>query len=160
MVQDVQITNLEPITPPEPVAFWPPQPGWYVVLVLLLILFGYGLYRYTQYKKRNAYRKRALQELEKLSAKTFERGMISDLNTLLKVTALKGYPRNMVAELTGAEWLDFLESTEPKLKFSERPGILLATASYEPPGEIEVDINDWNNLIHMSKTWIKSHKHF
>ena len=159
MLQDIKVNNLEPISAPEPVSFWPPQPGWYVVIALLLVLLIYGIYRYTQYKKRNAYRKRALFELEKLNKRTLDQTLLADLNALLKVTALKGYPRDMVAELTGTPWLEFLERTEPKSKFRTAPGTLLIEASFVKAEQLNVNQNDWNELIRMSQAWIKSHKH-
>lgn len=159
MIQDIKVNNLEPISAPETVSFWPPQPGWYVVIAVLVVLFIYGIYRYIQYKKRNAYRKRALLELEKLNKRKPDQSLLANLNALLKVTALKGYPRDMVAELTGIPWLEFLERTEPKLKFSSAPGTLLVEASFLKPEQLKVDQNDWNELIRMSHDWIKSHKH-
>lgn len=159
MIQDIKVNNLEPISPPEPVAFWPPQPGWYVVIAILLLLLIYGIYKYVQYKKRNAYRKRALAELENLNKHNPDQTLLADLNALLKVTALKGYPRHLVAELTGMPWLEFLERTEPRSKFSKAPGTLLVEASFTRPDRLNVDQNEWNELIRMSHDWIKSHKH-
>lgn len=158
ILQDVKVDNLEPITPPEPVSFWPPQPGWYVVIGLLIVLLVYGIYRFVLHKKRNAYRKRALSELEKLNSRKPDRELIADLNTLLKLTALKGYPRTRVAGLTGTSWLEFLEQTGPKSKFSQSPGTLLTQASFVKTDQLELEQNDWAELIRMSRVWITSHK--
>lgn len=157
-MQEEILQNLEPIIAPEPVAFWPLQPGWYVVIAILLALLGYGIYRYIQYKKKNAYRKRALQELNNIREQTFKKELIVQVNELLKVTALYGYPRNEVAGLTGLKWLNFLEATETKSKFSQSPGTLLAQASYMSLNKLEVSDEEWQNLVLMSKQWIKSHK--
>ena len=158
-MQDIKVNNLEPITAPEPVSFWPPQPGWYVVIAILVVLLIYGIYRYIQHKRRNAYRKRALQELDKLSTRPVDQALLADLNALLKVTALKGYPRNMVADLTGTPWLEFLDRTDSKSEFKDAPGNLLAKASFVQADNLQLNQNDWNELIRMSQGWIKSHKH-
>lgn len=158
MIQLVKIIDLEPIVTPEAVAFWPPQPGWYVVIILLLILLYFAANKIVQKRRRNAYRKRALIELKNLSNRSFSKNLVPELNALLKVTALHGYPRNEVASLTGSKWLRFLETTEPKVKFSKAPGIILAEASFIPTDQLQLNKEQWNELIGMSQDWIKRHK--
>ena len=158
MLQEVKIDNLEPISPPGDIAFWPPQPGWYVVLVILLLLFGYGIFRYTQFRKRNAYRKKALFELERLGTAPFTGDSVSELNHLLKATALQRYPRKQVAGLTGKSWLNFLDNTVSGTHFSESPNTILENVSFTSKQATELTANQWENLVSMSAIWIKKHK--
>ena len=75
----------EPIVPPGEVAFWPPQPGWYVVFALVLILAGYIGYRYWKQHKANRYRRLAKAELE--TAKLTPSNFISSLTTAASTSA-------------------------------------------------------------------------
>ena len=152
------LQNLEPIIVPDPIAFWPPQPGWYVVAIILLGLAILGVKKWIADKKKNEYRKWALQELQKLDLIEVDNKQIELLNKLLKATALQGYPRTEVAELYGTKWLQFLEETYPKARFTEAPGILLEEASYRQKKSINIKDEDWVEIIRLSGEWIKGHK--
>ena len=152
------LQNLEPIIVPDPIAFWPPQPGWYVVAIILLVLTAFVVNKQIAYKKKNEYRKWALQELQKLNVLKADYKEIDLLNKLLKATALQGFPRTDVAELYGTEWLQFLEKTYPKTRFTEAPGIFLEEASYRRKNSINIKDEDWVEIIRLSGEWIKGHK--
>ncbi len=158
MIQEVQIDGLEPISPPEAVSFWPPQPGWYVVIALLLVLILFGIYRYIQYKRRNAYRKRALMELAKLESAPISHSLVSDLNHLLKATALAGYPRNQVADLTGRAWLEFLDHTAEGTSFTEEPNTILGDVSFSKKEFIHLSDDQWKVLVSNTALWIRKHR--
>ena len=153
-----EIIQLEPLIPPETVSFWPPQPGWYVLAIILLIASAYGVYRIIKYKKRNAYRKLALKELENLSSQNVTPTAVVGLNRLLKLTALSGYPRKEVADLTGEPWLEFLDKTCKRKGFKQTPAQVLSEISYRPVDQIELSQKDWSDLILLSAVWIKKHK--
>ena len=157
-MQEVKITDLEPIVAPEPVLFWPPQPGWYAVLFLLFVGIGFIIYKRIVYKRRNAYRKNALATLKKLKTESFNSALVPKLNALLKATALQGYSRQQVANLSGDKWLDFLDKTQPKVAFSKTPGTYLEQLSYQALEAVQISAAEWEILLQMSEQWIKSHK--
>lgn len=152
------LQNLEPIIVPDPISFWPPQPGWYVVAIILLGLAIVGVKKWLAFKRKNEYRNWALQELQKIDVKEADNGQLDLINKLLKATALQGYPRTKVAELYGAKWLQFLQETYPKARFTEAPGIFLEEASYRRKGSINIKDEDWVEIIRLSGEWIKGHK--
>ncbi len=158
-VQESITQEFVPILPPEPVSFWPPQPGWYVVIALLLFLMGFIAYKLVQKKRRNAYRKRALEEHEKLSVLTYHPKLIPQLNTLLKITALQaGFPRAKIAGLTGREWIDFLEQTAMDNQFTSSQSRLLSLGSYASMEQVKVDSGEWNQILFLTEHWILKHK--
>jgi len=157
-MQERILQNLEPIIVPDPITFWPPQPGWYVVAIILLGLAILGVKDWLANKKKNEYRNWALQELQKIDVKEPDNGQLDRINKLLKATALQGFPRTEVAELYGAKWLQFLEETYPKARFSEAPGIFLEEASYRRKRSINIKEEDWVEIIRLSGEWIKGHK--
>ena len=160
-MQEKPITNLEPILVPEPVSFWPPQPGWYVVIGILVTAIIYGLYTYIQYKKRNRYRKDALLRLQAIQNNGFpipDPEKTLQLNRLLKVTAILGYSRKEVASLTGKPWIDFLQRTCNKVRFSEGATYLLTNLDFVPADRYEISEQEWLEVVNLSKRWIKHHK--
>jgi len=132
--------------PPPP--SWRPQTiGWYVVftiIAMLLLWLAFHLYRYW---RANRYRREALRELEHVDA--------TQLSALLKRTALSAWPREEVASLSGAPWLQFLNTATRKPLFESAPENLIeklalfaATLSSE----------DESSLRRAADTWIKQHK--
>lgn len=156
-MQERILQNLEPIIEPDPITFWPPQPGWYAVALILFGLIVLGVYKWIAYKKKNEYRKLALQELQKIKAQDADNRQIVLLNKLLKATALHGFSRTEVAELYGKEWLQFLEATYPKTRFTKTPGIFLEESSYKPKKSIHISNEDWYEILRLSGEWIKGH---
>ncbi len=98
------LQNLRGIVEPPPVPWWPPAPGWWVVIGVVacaLLLFGWRAWRRW---RRNAYRRAARAELARAST-------VPQVAEILKRTALAAYPRTDVASLSGSAWLDWLEET-------------------------------------------------
>ena len=156
-MQESTIDQLAPIIPPETVSFWPLQPAWYVLIGLVLILIGLGIYRYLKYRKKNRYRLIALQEIENIKSQDAGGTELIVLNTILKATALQGFPRSAVASLYGEEWLNFLDSTATGSNFQEA-GDILVNAAFQKAETLEIKSHQWKNLLDMSKYWIKKHK--
>lgn len=102
------LSNLHDIVVPGAVPWWPPAPGWYVAMGIavlgVLILAVQWIRRY----RHNAYRRSALGELASLPN---DPAGLPPIATLLKRTALAVYPRERVAQLSGAAWIDWLADT-------------------------------------------------
>jgi len=101
------LDRLHDIVVPESVPFWPPAPGWYVVIALavcLAILTGYRLWNRW---RANAYRREALCELRDASS-------AAAISELLRRTALVIAPREVIARQTGSDWPDWLAARCPE----------------------------------------------
>ena len=55
------LQNLNDIVLPDAVAWWPPAPGWYAVLAVLLALLLWLSFRALRAWRRNIYRRQALR---------------------------------------------------------------------------------------------------
>jgi hypothetical protein len=95
------LDRLHDIVLPPAVPWWPPAPGWYVVLGIALVLAVVLAYRGWRRWRANAYRRAALRELAAVDDAAGVAG-------LLRRTALATTPRAVIAEKTGAAWLDWL----------------------------------------------------
>ncbi len=149
------LAGLHPLREPPPVGWWPPAPGWWVLLAVVTIcLTAITVFLVRRYRRR-AYRRTALQELQRLynayrvSGDT--RGYIEQLNILLKSVALAAYPQVDVAALHGQQWLEFLN------KHSKRPphfSLEFIQAQYRA----DMPAFDLDELHNTAKHWIKRHE--
>lgn len=98
------LENLRDIAVPPPVPWWPPAPGWWGVMSVLMIGAAVIAVRVWRLWCANAYRRAALRELALATTAT-------EIAEILKRTALVAYPRSDIAALSGAMWCQWLEET-------------------------------------------------
>lgn len=117
------LNRLHDIVTVPPAPWWPPLPAWDVLAVLLLtgltLLIAWGVIR----RRVNWYRRAGLLELQRIEqAPSADSTALIELAELVKRIALVAYPRQNVAALTGAEWLQFLDRTSDTTDFTQGPG--------------------------------------
>lgn len=124
---------------PEPVAWWPPAPGWWLVagLALAALVLGWALWR--RRRRQGAAVRAALSRLAALTQALHtggdQRRFAAEVSQLLRRLALIRYPRERVAGLTGSAWLAFLDTTGGGDGFTRGPGRVLADRPYRAPGD-------------------------
>ncbi len=145
------LAELAPLRLPEAIGWWPLAPGWWLLIVLVLLLLGTGLWLYRKQRHASAYRRQALSQLDELqnAHKDDPNAFAQELNALLKATALRSYPSAQCAGLSGANWLVFLNRALP----DQDAPTSLATAPYDAAAQI-----DRQTLLHYAKAWIKKHR--
>ena len=106
------LATLRDIHLPEPVAFWPPAPGWWLVLGAALVVTA--LVWVWRRRDRASLRTAAGEELLSLEFAYLEGRDHADLavglSGLLRRVALVNFERGDVAALHGEEWMAFLAS--------------------------------------------------
>ncbi len=121
---------------PEPVSWWPPAPGWWILALLLTALtLALALWLARRHRRRAALRL-ARAELQGLAdawqgdgdALAYVRG----LSRLLRRFALVRFERRRVAGLAGEDWLAFLDAHGGEGRFQSDTGRLLIEAAYRP----------------------------
>jgi hypothetical protein len=137
---------------PEPVGWWPPAPGWWLVALLLCgVLAGLVLWGVRR-RRRMAAARSARAELAALRQAVDRDGdahaFACGLSRLLRRFALARFPRRGVAGLTGEQWLSFLDVHGGAGRFSRHPGRLLIEAPYRqatdvPARELAALAEDW-----------------
>jgi len=151
----VNTSALGQLIEPDPVPYSFNTPGWYAVLILLLIIFL--LIAFFQYRKyrRNAYRREALQKLEQIENSGYS--VVYAINLLLKTLAIQLFGRRTVADLHGPTWFLFLSS-----KLEKHPGLTdqsideYTLALYND--QFQLDEKRRKELVAFARLWILKHK--
>lgn len=144
-----------------PVPWWPPAPGWYWVLGLILVVLIAASIKGLIFWQHNRYRREALVELARQEAalgnpEQRPRALYC-LAELLKRTAVTAYRREDVATLTGLKWFEFLDDTGKNMRFGNALGPMLENAVYDPRTADALDQQMLNELVQAIRHWIKTH---
>jgi uncharacterized protein DUF4381 len=132
------LNNLREINIPDAPSFWPPAPGLWVALGIVVALVFLVGWRLRDNRQRNAYRKAGLLLLGDVRSS-------HDVAVVLKRVALAVFPREQVASLYGDGWVAFLHRTCPRRYFS---AMATSDANDEPDDE----------LVELAGTWIRYHR--
>ena len=149
------VAQLRDIHSAPAVPWWPPAPGWWVVALLLLaVLFWFGRQMAKRYHARQT-RKQMLDWIDFLNVMVDPKGepqaYISTLNRILKLVALKAFPEENCAAMSGTVWVDFLRSKAKK----GRPADFLdalASGPFDPNPTF-----DSMAICAFTSAWIKQH---
>ncbi len=149
------LANLHPLREPLSIGWWPPATGWWVLLIagiLAVTALAYLLYKR---HRRNAYRRRALLQLDSLQARYQTNGddsrYLEHINALLKSVALLAYPRPEVAARHGESWRTFLNNSLPPAEHFQPA---FDDAAYQKTCP-EIDAVQVHRAAHY---WIRHHK--
>jgi len=155
------LDNLQDIVEPAAISWWPPAAGLWILLALLLVwMIAIGLRLWIRYK-RNSYRREALALLKHIEpglqpAQT--RGSaLAEVALLLKRTALSAYPREDVAELSGEEWLAFLDRTGHTHDFSQGAAAVIGKISWQPQAGAMLSDQNLKEIVNAVQHWINHH---
>ena len=155
------LQNLNDIVLPATAGWWPLASGWYVLAGLVVIFISWFAYRSLRDWKANGYRRSALSELGTLSEgiqnPTGRSSSLRKIPILLKRTALAAYPRSEVAQLTGENWFQFLNSTLKKPSFTESTFNTLNQISYTTGDLNDINGETANALLEACRQWLKHH---
>ena len=129
---------------PGAIGWWPPAPGWWLLVALLLAgLALYGLFWY-----RGRHRRVALRSLTRVRV-ALEQGAepvacLQSVSTILRRFAMTSVATSRAAllepdvpGLIGERWLRYLDSRWERSDFAAGPGRELLAAPYARPNSIE-----------------------
>ncbi|MEQ9465106.1 MAG: DUF4381 domain-containing protein [Haliea sp.] len=151
------LAALQPLRPPEPLPWWPPAPGWWLIAGLLLVALAWAAWRGWRSYRRNEYRRTARRTLQAILARHAEHGdparTLGELNMLLKAVALHAFPRAEVASLSGERWRSFLNDSLAQVRTPLRFPEVIARAHAPTPGPV-----DTIALQRCANTWLRRHR--
>jgi len=132
---------------PEPIGWWPLAPGWWFVILLAMLGFGWLILRAWRTRQFNAPRRYAMRALASVETDYLTHRNPVELgkqvSELLRRGMLAYAPRHEVAGLTGEAWLEWLDQGLPVPYFHTEGGKSLLRLPYrDPAGDFsDVDIN-------------------
>ena len=146
------LSELKDIHLPDPIGFWPLAYGWWLLLILILFIAGWGIIMWRKKVQSALAQRQALSLLSNIDVtqKTWPR----QLNTLLKRLAMAYFPKHEVANLHGKEWRLFLVSQLPVKKqanFAELFSLLQANFYRSAPRTQP----DFERSVEQVRNWIK-----
>ncbi|MBF0470943.1 MAG: DUF4381 domain-containing protein [Gammaproteobacteria bacterium] len=119
--------------PPE-ISWWPPAPGWWLIVSLLLLLLGLSLL-WRRYRNRRRLRREALKALREIERRFHQNSdkqqLLSAISTLLRRLAISHEPGSNRAGVIGEAWLRYLDHAADDRPFSRGAGEVLATGPYQ-----------------------------
>ena len=150
------LDQLRPNHLPDPIGFWPPATGWWILAGVILALVTALGYLAIRYWRKNHYRKLASKKaaglLENYQQHENPRKFAHDCNRLLKQVALHAYPDQEVASLYGQPWREFLAETGNNPDFLNEKAEALGESRFNP--ERTPDITELHSL---TLNWIRKH---
>lgn len=149
---------------PDAISWWPLAPGWWISLLLVIILITLIVYfvrRYRNHKLSALYL--ANKELEQIKnnfdANQNKIVLVKALSELIRRVSISVFQRQETAGLTGEEWLTFLDRYTENNAFNNGIGRVLIEAPYQA----NPDFNS-NELLELISSWLdavkKRHKRY
>ena len=134
------LAQLRDIHAAAPASWWPPAPGWWILFALLLVvLVLLGRYAYKRHRIRQR-RRQMLGWIDTLNnlVDPLEQpqAYLAGLNRVFKVVALKAFPDENCATLSGSEWVSFLSGKLGK-NIQAEPLQALASGPFNPRPEFD-----------------------
>ena len=153
-----QQLQLRDIHLPESVSCWPPAPGYWIVLAIVLII-ALLIYFVRRRQKQLQVYVVAGQELEKIKQTYVQSSdtllLVKSLSIWLRRVSLTRFSRNEVAGITGTDWLVFLDQafmdTAIDQRFSQGAGRALLNAPYQSSADINAD-----DLLQLCQLWLNA----
>jgi len=143
--------SLRDIHLPDPVSWWPPAIGWWLLLALLILL-SLLIWGIRKLMARRQLRKMALAELTGIESHfglhQNSQQLVSEVSVLLRRICISRFPRNNIAGLNGEAWIQFLNSQANSFDAETSHALI------NGPFQRQCDINS-QALINASRHWIK-----
>ena len=157
------LSQLADIHLPAEIGYWPPAPGWWLLLALLLAaLIWLGIRLLKQWQRQRRYNF-ALVELDKCyqrynsAAPTDDEqqsaaklNLINGVNAVLRRVALKHFPNDQVASLGGEQWVRFIRASSTSTLLDEQIATVLAQGRFARRCDVDTE-----QLHAMAQQWIK-----
>lgn len=151
------LTQLRDIHIPDPISWWPPAPGWWVLGLLIITLLIATTIYLCRYHAGRAYRRDAIRELKSLhiawQQNKDDQYFVQQTQLILRRTALSAFPREDIASLSGENWVAWLGCSGVK-GINSGDFSCLGNELYtsKPIG------TDIQNLYQKALQWLKGHR--
>ncbi len=139
---------------PDPISWWPPALGWWLVFGITFILLNCILWMIWKYFRPNL-KKQAVKALDRIERAFHEnedaQACLAELSIFLRRAVLSRKQTKDCASLTGEAWLKILDQPLKKPEFSQGAGQILLNGPYQAYVEKE----DVAQAIELCRKWVK-----
>lgn len=157
--------ELRDIHLPDPISWWPPAPGWWLLAALLILIAIAVTITIKIYQSRQLKRDIAaeLDQIKQNFERTHNKSQLARaLSILLRRVSITYNPTDNIAGLTGDSWLTWLDDTHKTAtakqpgnnKFKSETGRVLLSAPYLPDNA-KLDF-DASALLRLCESWLAS----
>lgn len=159
------LSQLADIHLPEPLGFWPPAPGWWVLFIIFCalaffvskrLIAGWRLRRRCSFAIRELDKclesyQQAVKSVPEVQADAVKLDFVNELNAVLRRVALKHFPDEPLASLSGPAWIAFLRSHGDASLLDDKLASTLSQGRFAKQWEV-----DDQGLYAMAHQWISS----
>ncbi len=154
------LNELRDIQGIDPISWWPPAPGWWLLAVVIIVLWRWSL---TRWRSRDGWRQDAHVKLKALGKRlnregvnnTDRRAVLGELSVVLRRAAIARFGRRECAGLSGNQWLAFLDKYDPKGFDWRNRGTLMVELPYAPEGLL-IEPIEVRELILAARVWVNN----
>jgi len=157
MTDPASLQNLHDIIVPPAVQWWPPAPGWFVVMAAVMVVGLLLGHRGWKWWRRNRYRGQALRELAQIRQSN-SGADLRRLPVLLKRAALSAWRRETVAGMVGPDWYRFLDETGQTDCFGSGIGRILDKLAYAPATGAGLSAAEAGAALDAVERWLRRHR--
>jgi hypothetical protein len=142
----------------DPAPWWPPAPGWWLLLALVVLAVAliWGFIRWRRLYPLGRWQhdaRRHLLALRKRMRREPAKQVASELSELLRRIAIARCGRENTAALTDEAWLDWLQSNDSSGFLWRERGRMLLVLPYAPPDR-SADKEELAQLIDAAILWV------
>jgi len=155
------LAQLADIHLPEPVSYWPPAIGWWVLAAIALVLLVILLRKIASSQRQQKICRYALAELQRcysnysqadpVSIDQNKLNYVNQFNTVIRRVALVHYPQANAASLDGASWVDFIRQKGESSLMTDDIAAALQYGRFQTKCEVDVDA-----MQSFGQQWVES----
>ena len=155
------LAQLADIHLPEPVSYWPPAIGWWILAAIALLLLALFIRKLAAISRQRKICQYALAELDRCydayshaDPETLEPSRlnyVNRFNTVIRRVALVHYPQTHVASLDGAAWVDFIRQKGESSLMTDEIAAALQYGRFQKTCDVDVDA-----MQGFGQQWIES----
>jgi hypothetical protein len=165
--------------PADTTGFWPLAPGWWALIVLVLAILGWLLWRFIKRQQLQRHINAALNELSRCRDTLLQQealvasgsstanlnqsrlDFVNSVNAVLRRVALLHFPASTVASLSGQAWVDFIAEQDQRKQLSDEQAKALAHGRFARKIEIDSEAlygmaRDWINDLYIARIKTKA----